>query len=303
MSEDSKFLTVGIFVIISLTFMVSIWLWFMYSNINKYNIYQTTFRESIDGVNINSLVKYNGVEVGKVRTIELNINNPRLVKVTMNILSNVPINTQTYSSIKAQGITGLSYIDLRLPSNTTENTILQPKNTKPYPEIKNRISLLYSLSEQAQTLTQNVHDISSQVVSLLSKSNIEHLSNTLSNIDKISNIVASKADKINGSLEILSTILININKDSIVLDKMLNTFNQAGNSLFATSNEANKLILEIKGNSLQNINSVLLPNINSTILNLNKSTTQLSQFINTLNQNPTILIRGNNISNKGPGEE
>ncbi len=303
MSEDSKFLAVGIFVIASLTLMITIWLWFMYSNIKQYNIYQTTFKESIDGITINSVVKYNGVEVGKVKTIELDKNNPRLVAVTMNILSNVPISVETYSSIKAQGITGLSYIDLRLPNNTTGNKILEPKNTKPYPEIKNRTSFLYSLSEQAQSLTKNVREISSQVVSLLSNNNIQHLSNTLNNIDKISTNLVNKTEKINNSLTTLSDVLVNIDKDTILLNKVINTFNEVGKSLSRTSSDANGLITDIRSNSLQNINSVLLPNINTTVLNLNRSSAQLSQFLNTLNQNPTVLIRGNNINNKGPGEE
>jgi hypothetical protein len=90
MSEDSKFLAVGIFVIASLNLMVTIWLWFMYSNIKQYNIYQTTFKESIDGITTNSIVKYNGPFKSTgflIRNFTASFDKPEIVSANFTVLS------------------------------------------------------------------------------------------------------------------------------------------------------------------------------------------------------------------------
>ena len=69
MNNNRKYLAVGLFVIISTAIAVSVWLWFTASSRQAYNVYLSVFTEAVDGVSTNSAVKYNGVEVGKVKKI------------------------------------------------------------------------------------------------------------------------------------------------------------------------------------------------------------------------------------------
>lgn len=197
MNDDNRqYLIVGLFVVIATVILVGAWLWMSASNRKVYNIYETVFNEPVDGITTNSVIKYNGVEVGKVRALRLDSKNPRNVIVDLNILANVPINSQTSASMKAQGVTGMSYIDLRLPKTATSTINLVPHNIPPYPQIMSRPSLFFSLTEQAQSLTNNVQDISSQVKILLADQNIQHISNMLANLDKVSNSLAAKSQDI-----------------------------------------------------------------------------------------------------------
>ena len=44
----------------------------------KFDLYSAVENESVAGLNINAPVKYNGVEIGKVRSIRLDQQNPEL---------------------------------------------------------------------------------------------------------------------------------------------------------------------------------------------------------------------------------
>ncbi len=300
--ENQQYFTVGLFVIIAITILVSFWLWFSSDSRQKYDIYLAVFNEPIDGLSISSPVKYNGVDVGNVKKILLNKKNPRNIMVYLSILPNTLINKKTVATIKSQGVTGLSYIGLNLPANADLNDNIIPKNIDPYPQIITKPSLLYNLSEQAQSVSDNIQDISGQMKSLLSNENIKQFSEMLKNLNTITDAIAIKSANISQNMENL-TIIINYIKDSTKnLATMMENIDTLTKSLSETSASTNKLINNFQDNTLNNINSVLLPNLNQSITNINNVSSQLEQFMNTMNQNPSALIRG--ISNKplGPGE-
>ncbi len=309
MNENRQYLIVGIFVVIATAFLIGVWLWFSTNNRKVYNTYQTVFSEPVDGITVNSIIKYNGVEIGKVKSVALDSRNPRNVIVDLNILSNVAINNQTYAIMKAQGVTGMSFIDLRLPKSATSMTNLIPHNSPPYPQILAHPSLMFSLTEQAQSLTNNVQDISSQVKILLAEKNIDHLSNILDNMDKMSASIASKSSDIEKSLDMLVAVLGNIKSNSAKLNQTFENLNDLTKSLSETSQNTNKLILGMQNNtmqqvnsSMQNFNSVLLPNLNQTVVHLNQTSAQLEQFLTLMNKNPSAVVRGTVPAAKGPGE-
>ena len=57
----------------------------------KYDLYLAIEEESVSGLNLNAPVKYNGVEVGKVRVIKLDPVNPEHVWLILAIERGTPI--------------------------------------------------------------------------------------------------------------------------------------------------------------------------------------------------------------------
>ena len=302
MNDNRQYLMVGVFVVLATTILVGVWLWFSASNLKVYNVYQTVFSEPVDGISINSVIKYNGVEVGKVKSVQLDKSNPRNVQVYLNVLQEVPINIDTYAIMKSQGVTGMSYIDLRLPKTSTSTTILKPHNKEPYPLIPAHPSFLYSLTEQAQSLTDNVKDIGNSVKFLLDDEHIEHLANILKNLDKTSETIANHSDSIGKSLDSLLVVLDNVKNNSVQLNQTFADLSVLTKSLSKTSENTNNLIMGVQNNTMQNVNSVLLPNLNQAVIHMNQSSYQLEQLLTLLNENPSALVRGKVPAPKGPGE-
>jgi phospholipid/cholesterol/gamma-HCH transport system substrate-binding protein len=302
MRDNKQYLIVGLFVVIAATILIGVWLWFSAHNRQVYNIYIAIFNESVDGVTTNSVVKYNGVEVGKVKKLEPDPLNPRNTLVYLNILQKVVLNAQAYAVMKGQGLTGLSYISLTVPADAKVGNNIVPNNSEPYPIIPTKPSLLSSLTDQAQGIADNVGEISGEVKQLLNEQNVKHLSNILANLDNLSSAIASRSDEINQSVATMAEILKNVKKNTENLNLTFNQIQNLTNILADTTSNANSLITEVQDNTLQNVNAVLLPNLNSTISHLNQSSYQLEQLLKLLNQNPSALVRGKTTPTLGPGE-
>ena len=118
MNNKVNYTLVGSLVFIGITLMLVFTYWLLKPSseqeVRKYNIY---FNESVLGLNIDAPVKYRGISVGKVTHLKINPNNSEQVEVLVTILKTTPIKTDTVARLTAQGITGLSYINLSMGSN------------------------------------------------------------------------------------------------------------------------------------------------------------------------------------------
>jgi phospholipid/cholesterol/gamma-HCH transport system substrate-binding protein len=78
----------------------------------KYELYLAVEEESVAGLNPSAPVKYSGVEIGKVRSITLDPQDPQRVDLLLAIAQGAPIKQDTVAVLKAQGLTGIAYVDL-----------------------------------------------------------------------------------------------------------------------------------------------------------------------------------------------
>ena len=112
MSTKKPVLTVGIFIIIGVIIGVSLLIWVGASKyFQKGTIYVTYFDESVQGLQIDSRVKYQGVDVGWVTKIGV-APDYRLVEVTMKIDFKGDLVNDTVAKLEAAGITGIVFVGL-----------------------------------------------------------------------------------------------------------------------------------------------------------------------------------------------
>jgi len=110
-SQKVKF-TVGLFVSagIALALISIIWLG-MSRYLEKGNYYVIYFNESVQGLNIDSPVKYRGVAIGRVDKIGV-APDSRLIEVVIKIESGMKLGPDMVAQLKAVGITGSMFIEL-----------------------------------------------------------------------------------------------------------------------------------------------------------------------------------------------
>ncbi len=301
MERNKLYLTVGAFVLLGFAAIIGIWLWFSAANRQVYDTYRVVFNEPVDGVTTNSIVKYNGVEIGKVRAIQLDTKDPANIFVDINVKQGIPIATATYATIKPQGVTGMSFINLGL-DNEQKYQVITPHDKEPYPVIKSRASLLYSLSEQAQSVTSNIKDISVQVKTLLNDKNLEHVNNIVANLDKVTAALASQSNQIASTVDKVGEVLNNVNENTKNLNGAIIQLGNLSKALQSNSTNLDNVLNSFQNNTMRNVNSVLLPNLNQMVGNMNQTTVQLNELIKTINKNPSALVRGNAPAVAGPGE-
>ena len=114
METKVSYALVGGFVVILGTLLVAVILWLASGGAfqKAYDLYLAISEESVAGLNLNAPVKYNGVDVGRVRQIRLDPANPEQVNLLFAIERGTPIRQDTVAVLKTQGLTGIAYVEL-----------------------------------------------------------------------------------------------------------------------------------------------------------------------------------------------
>lgn len=135
----SKF-AIGIFVTAGLVLAVVTIVWLGASAyFQKGTLFVTYFDESVQGLSVDSNVKYRGVNVGTVRAIRVAPDN-KLVEVVMKILMEGGNEKNLTAKLRSAGLTGIVYIEL--DRSVEEDNDLSPEVDFPvqYPVILSRPS-------------------------------------------------------------------------------------------------------------------------------------------------------------------
>jgi phospholipid/cholesterol/gamma-HCH transport system substrate-binding protein len=117
MEREANYFLVGIFVSLAVLLLVGFTIWLMGAgDFARYQRYTVYFTDPVSGLVEEAMVKYKGVEVGRVLGMRLDPQRTDLVKVDMEVKEGTAINAGTTAAIELQGITGGSYIELTTPS-------------------------------------------------------------------------------------------------------------------------------------------------------------------------------------------
>ncbi|MFZ2315721.1 MAG: MlaD family protein [Gammaproteobacteria bacterium] len=272
MDTKVNYTLVGIFVIAliaALTFGI-IWLssGFSLAQNKTYAIYMN---ESVSGLNVDAQVEYNGVSVGSIKKIVLSKNNPKLVRILIDVKSDTPITEGTVASLTTRGLTGLAFIALK--DKSTNMRPLVAKRNQRYPVIPTAPSIFMRLDTALNNLTINMQKISNALNSLLDKENLESFKEILANTKEVTHALSDNSAK-------LTTILKNTADASVKIEPLLR------------SSTAAMKVLE----------SQTLPMTYRFMSNLDQITRTLSEVATEVKQNPSVLVRGAAPRSPGPGE-
>lgn len=176
---------VGLFVLCLGAAAIFIPLW-LSSGLNraKYTTYLVFMNEAVDGLSPNAPVKYNGVDVGHVTSVQLNLKNTQQVEIFLDIKQGTPITTHTTATLRSQGVTGVAYVGLNggVLNGAQPLTIL-PGNK--YPVITSTPSTMVRIDTAVTQLLSNMTTLSKQLSNTLSPENQLLLKQTLRNFNQI----------------------------------------------------------------------------------------------------------------------
>src|SRR3990167_2541941 len=299
---DSKvnYTVVGVFVVVltSIFIVMAFWLG-SYSHSKTYKTYVVLVQENVTGLNADSAVRFNGVKVGYVESIQLDPNNSRLVRLLLNIESDAKITTSTYAILNEQGITGVIYVNLK--SETEMAPLLQVISGEKYPVIPSKPSFLMQLSEVLPEMTKDIQNLSSSIAEVMNKKNRAAFSQSLRNMSDFTKTLAINSENLTETLDSLRESLTNIATASKNIPELVNQINSTLSSVTQTSNAITNTMQT--GNSiLRSFANQVMPNTEQTLSNLNAATINMNQLMSELQRDPSMLVRGREPKQPGPGE-
>jgi phospholipid/cholesterol/gamma-HCH transport system substrate-binding protein len=156
--KTSKFL-IGLFVMGGIIIGAGIIVWIGASKyFQKGATYVTFFDESVQGLQMDSSVKYRGVDVGRVERIRV-APDYKLVEVVMKVELEGDLQQNTVARLKTAGITGIVFIELDRTKPEDPDFSPQIDFAAEYPIIPSRPSELRQLLSGVDEVLNNIKEI------------------------------------------------------------------------------------------------------------------------------------------------
>ena len=273
----------------------------------KYDTYLAVEDESVAGLNLDALVKYNGVDVGKVQAIHLDQTNPQRVNLLFAIERGTPIKEDTIAVLKTQGLTGIAYVELNGGTAGSPTLVIQPGAN--YPQIRTSPSLAARLENVLTSVLAKLDSTSTNINAMLSQENQTALRSALADIAIVARTVAARKDNIDTSLTDAATSLKNTAKASAKIDSVMDRVGRGadavekmGSSVAATSASAGKTV-DAVGVDMKRISTETLPELERLLAEMTSLSAALKKLTDETRRDPRGLIFGRTPVPGGPGEQ
>lgn len=307
METKTNYTIVGLSVLILTAALIATALWLSVGfDQKKYSTYAVYIHEAVSGLNEESAVKFNGVQVGTVSKIRLNPNDPQQVKILLNIDSGIPVTTSTTATLISQGITGNTYVGLS--ASSSDLTLLQKIPNEPYPIIPTRPSLFTQLDSVLKEVSDNVNNVSIRLNRVLDEENAQAIKKTLANLQNFSSVIATNDKNISRTLKSTSKLAKNLAEASEDLPSIIKGLQQAIvslNSMTKSVKDAGQKVGDAMNSgktAMNKISQQTLPPAITLLRRLDTIAANLEQVSAQIRQNPAVVIRGASAPKLGPGE-
>lgn len=267
-SQGTKF-TVGLFVACGIGIALIAFVWLGMSRfLEKGSYYAVYFNESVQGLDIDSAVKYRGVSIGRVDSIGV-APDSKLIQVVLKIESGQSLTNDIVAQLKVVGITGSMFVELDRKKKG------EPDRSPPL-SFPSEFPIVASKPSDISQLLQGVDDVLNKIKSLDLKGISDKIILTLDNVNlKITDVnMAGISDKVESTLDNVNKAIgdAEVKKVSENVQASLGSLNeilsdQRLESIIGSVDEAAKSlntlivkaedVLSVGGNSLARIENIL----------------------------------------------
>jgi phospholipid/cholesterol/gamma-HCH transport system substrate-binding protein len=281
-----------------------------------YATYQIYTKDSVSGLIVDAPIEFHGVEVGKVKSVKLT--EPQLVSIVLNVEKDAPVSSATVATIisrgvAARGFTGYVYVSLEDTGTVASPLTAQPG--EPYPVIPSAPTKQVTLDTAVSQVNANVQATTDLMRSVLDKKTVTSLRQSIDNLQQVSKALADNSAK-------LDSIITATERASRRIEPLLESSQNAVNSVQDVSRQVGPLLessqntarslqsasgrlgplLESSQGTVDTIQTQILPQMTKALADLEILSNSFGDLANTINRDPSILIRGRTQARPGPGE-
>ncbi len=311
MENRAYALAAGLFTLSLGIGVVAVALWFSGEAVSTQN-YLLVSRHPVSGLNAQAPVRYRGITVGKVLSINFDPQEPRVILVEIAVRTGTPLTRGTFAQLGSQGVTGLSYVMLDDDGSKAQPLVAEGDNLA---RIEVRPSFFDSVTASGQDMIDNFNQVAKRVNALLNEENQKQVVTTLRKFDHAAEKVGSLAtqmeptakavrslatameptakalpgaiDDTRVALKRADTLLANLNQRVDAFERAAKSTEQFGNQGAALS---------------ESMLTESLPRFNLLLDDLQRSSRGLERLLGDISDQPHSLVFGRNPVPHGPGE-
>jgi phospholipid/cholesterol/gamma-HCH transport system substrate-binding protein len=312
MENKSHAIAAGTFVLVVAAMLVALAAW-LTRDTGEHRLFEISSREGVTGLQVQAPVRYKGVTVGRVQSIELDRATPGNVLVQIAVDGSPPMTKTTFATLGFQGVTGLAFVQLDDIARPGE--LLATNNDAP-PRIPMRPSLLSRLSDQGAGLLEQLDQASQRVNQLLAPANQKQLMDVIGSMGQAATQIgqlSQHADQANFpalaqdaavTLKSLRATSDRLGQSADTVGASADAFKGMSDRMSEPGGTLDKIAqgteaLLVTGQSL---NTTLVPRLNRTVDDTARTVRHIGRAVEAVNDNPQSLILGNGAATPGPGE-
>lgn len=320
MNNRVNYTLIGFLVLVGITLMLGFTYWMLKpakdSEVKYYTIY---FDESVLGLNIDAPVKYRGISVGKVKELKINPKNSEQIEVTVSVLKTTPIKVTTVAKLTAQGITGLTYINLSLGTELGKE--LKRHKGEKYPVIRTAPSFFANFESSLSSVSTRLTSTLGRTEELLGADNQEQIAKLLQKTAS----VMGKLDKVldNTTVAHIHSSVKNIDNFSKKLNYIMPDIHKflADTKVWeaSTSKSIDSIMVSYVGldhsmdgihkamsdgeNDFSQMSNNFIPTLNATLLDMQDLMIKIDEMLEGYRTSPADILFKSQEKIKGPGEK
>ncbi len=299
---------VGAFVLVLSAVLIGIVLWLASGGAfqKKHDLYLAVIDESVSGLNLNAPVKYNGVDVGKVRQIHLDPENPERVILLFAIERGTPIKVDTVAVLKIQGLTGIAYVELS--GGARDAPLLRATAGSEYPVIRTKPSLSARLENVLTNVLAKLDSTSNHINAILSDENQAAFKSALADIAAVAHTIAARKNTLDAGIANAARTFENASRATAQLSPVIDRIGRSadavekmGNEAALASASAGKTV-DAVGADVKRFTAEILPEVERLLGEITVLATSLRRLSEKIEGSPGGLLLGRRPVPPGPGE-
>ena len=162
METDKHYFFEGLFIIVFAVAAAIFAVWLGSTGRHDDLVYRIHFNDSVSGLTVGDPVKFRGIDVGTVKSMSIDPDNSRLVRVDVRLRNGTPVKTDTRASLALKGITGVVFIELN-GGDPAAKTLLAVTPEGSVPEIPSEKTGLKAMLDDLPKLVEKFSAIEDQV--------------------------------------------------------------------------------------------------------------------------------------------
>lgn len=175
---------------------------------------------SANGLSVGSAVRFNGIPVGSVRSLNIDPEDPRYSIAFTEVQTSAPVYPSTKAVLEVQGLTGAAYIELSGGRTGEENLLRKAQDTgRPAVLIADQSSVT-NLLATADKILQRADDAIGQIQGFVTDAR-GPLTKTIEHAEAFTGALSANSDAIDDFLRSLSALSGTFNRVSERLDSTL----------------------------------------------------------------------------------
>lgn len=263
----------GIFVVVSTTLLIAMALVLLGGKLaRKEDSYFALFDETVSGLEIGAPVKFHGVRIGSVTTIEIDHLDVTKVRVNLDLQRGTPVKEDTTVVLNSMGITGLKFLELT--GGTNESNLLEPGS-----EIQSDASLLDRLSGRADVIVEKLELLLNNALAITGPEQQEQVKQILGNVQELleetNDLLTRNEARIDQVMDDLAVTTSNLKEASVAANGVVQ---RADGQVVSILSDVERLVWDFEQVVAdQNYNlSTLINDADSAVLSVNELLTSPS---------------------------